>query len=125
VPYADPERQREFRREQMRRLRAGPNADKYRESRAASMRRYPEKRRMWEAARRARKLEAFVEHVDPSTVFEMHGGMCGVCNEFIAGDFHVDHIVPLSRGGAHAYINVQPAHPMCNLKKGARVPEAT
>ncbi|MGP5930327.1 HNH endonuclease [Corynebacterium glyciniphilum] len=32
----------------------------------------------------------------------------------------VDHIVPLSRGGAHIYENVKAAHLSCNSKKGAR-----
>jgi 5-methylcytosine-specific restriction endonuclease McrA len=120
VPHKDPDVRRAYRREQMRRLRAGPNAHKYRESRAASMRRYPEKRRMWESARRARKLDQFVENVDPTVVYEMHGGMCGVCEEFIVGEFHVDHVVPLVRGGLHGYVNVQPAHPKCNLSKGGK-----
>jgi 5-methylcytosine-specific restriction endonuclease McrA len=84
------------------------------------MRRYPEKRRMWESARRARKLDQFVENVDPTVVYEMHGGMCGVCEEFIVGEFHVDHVVPLVRGGLHGYVNVQPAHPKCNLSKGGK-----
>lgn len=33
----------------------------------------------------------------------------------------VDHIVPLSKGGAHAMINVQSAHLSCNSSKGDRV----
>lgn len=38
-------------------------------------------------------------------------------------DFHVDHVVPLSKGGMHGYTNVQPAHPRCNMRKGAKCPE--
>ena len=49
----------------------------------------------------------------------MHGGMCGICEEFIQGKFHVDHVIPLSKGGLHCYANVQPAHPNCNRKKWA------
>jgi 5-methylcytosine-specific restriction endonuclease McrA len=33
--------------------------------------------------------------------------------------FHVDHKVPLARGGEHSYENVQPAHPFCNGSKGS------
>jgi 5-methylcytosine-specific restriction endonuclease McrA len=54
-------------------------------------------------------------------VYSMHGGMCGICKQFVGEDFHVDHVVPLSLGGAHGYINVQPAHPICNLRKNNRV----
>ena len=73
-----------------------------------------------ESARRAQKLGQFVEQVDPTIVFEMHGGRCGICSEFIdrREGFHVDHIIPLARGGMHSYLNTQPAHPRCNLQKG-------
>lgn len=77
-------------------------------------------RRMHEANRRARMLGAWIENVDAETVFEIHGGRCGICGEFIEGDFHVDHVIPLARGGRHGYINAQPAHPRCNMRKGAR-----
>lgn len=69
------------------------------------------------ATRKARKLNQFIEPVDRRIVYEMHGGMCGICKEFIEGDFHVDHVIPLSKGGMHGYVNVQPAHPLCNWKK--------
>ena len=32
----------------------------------------------------------------------------------------VDHVIPLSKGWEHSYSNTQPAHLVCNLKKGAR-----
>lgn len=76
------------------------------------------------ATRRARKLGQFIEEVDRDVVYEMHGGRCGICGEFIEGDFHVDHVLPLSQGGLHGYINVQPAHPICNFIKGAGLQEA-
>jgi 5-methylcytosine-specific restriction endonuclease McrA len=69
------------------------------------------------ATRRARKLGQFIEEVDRDVVYEMHGGMCGICERFIIGKFHVDHVIPLSKGGMHGYVNVQPAHPLCNFKK--------
>lgn len=31
----------------------------------------------------------------------------------------IDHIIPLSRGGAHSYENCQISHLLCNIKKGA------
>jgi len=81
-----------------------------------------ERHRVNELTRRARKREAFIEEVDPQTVYRMHGGMCGICKEFVSqDDFHVDHVIPLARGGEHGYINVQPAHPVCNIRKWAHV----
>lgn len=35
----------------------------------------------------------------------------------------LDHIHPVARGGATVLENLQPAHPSCNLRKGARVME--
>jgi 5-methylcytosine-specific restriction endonuclease McrA len=142
VPYNDPEEYREYQRQY--RARNRENFKKYRAKNAARLRKLrrqwytenrehaqeyarrwaksnPERRRANEAARKARKLDQFVEDVDPRTVYTMHEGMCGICEQFIVGDFHVDHIIPLSKGGMHGYINVQPAHPVCNLRKGARV----
>ena len=74
-----------------------------------------------EERRRARKLDQFIEDIDRDTVYEMHGGMCGICEQFIMGKFHVDHVIPLSKGGMHGYVNVQPAHPKCNEEKADRL----
>jgi 5-methylcytosine-specific restriction endonuclease McrA len=37
------------------------------------------------------------------------------------GKFHVDHIMPLAKGGLHCYTNVQVAHPKCNLSKKDKI----
>lgn len=84
--------------------------------------RYLEIHRMSESARRARKRDTFIENVDPAVVYRMHGGMCGICEQFVSRDnFEVDHIMPLAKGGQHGYVNVQPAHPRCNRSKGAKI----
>ena len=44
-----------------------------------------------------------------------------ICGESVdPDDFHVDHVIPLALGGWHCYANVQPAHPFCNVSKGAK-----
>lgn len=81
---------------------------------------HPDLYRKSNADRRARILGQFLESVDPEIVYRMHGGMCGICKGFVAADnFHVDHVIPLARGGRHGYVNVQPAHPACNQRKWA------
>ncbi len=81
--------------------------------------------RRGQLARRARKAAAFVEHVDPLVLLDEHEGICGICLEPVdPADFHVDHIIPLARGGEHSYANTQVAHPICNVGKGARLLEA-
>jgi 5-methylcytosine-specific restriction endonuclease McrA len=72
-------------------------------------------------ARRARERDQFVEQVDPHIVFERDEGICGICHCAVdVADYHVDHVIPLARGGEHSYANVQVAHPTCNRRKGAR-----
>jgi 5-methylcytosine-specific restriction endonuclease McrA len=109
----------------------------YEEGRAAEVRKYKSKyMREWfqkrpryryaqrliaNQARRARKRNQFVEKVDPAILFDMHGGICGICESPIERKFHVDHIIPNSKGGLHCYANTQPTHPKCNLIKSDRV----
>lgn len=101
------------------------NPDQYRERNRIEAdrerKRNPERQRVANARHRARKLEAFVEDVDRNVVFETYEGTCGICGGFIEGDFHVDHIIPLSKGGEHSYRNAQPAHPSCNLSKSDKL----
>lgn len=49
-------------------------------------------------------------------------GICGICWRPVdPDDFHVDHIYPVILGGSDAMDNLQTAHPLCNLVKGASV----
>jgi 5-methylcytosine-specific restriction endonuclease McrA len=60
----------------------------------------------------------------PDVVYERSGGACGICHGPLARvDMDIDHIIPLTRGGAHTYDNVQAAHRSCNRSKGNRLPE--
>jgi len=78
---------------------------------------------------RARKIAAHVEDVRREIVFERDGFRCLICTEPLRMDVKaphpltpsIDHIVPLSRGGAHSYANIQSAHLACNVAKGARI----
>lgn len=51
--------------------------------------------------------------------------VCGICHKPILAfeDMHVDHIIPLSRGGNDVYDNLQPSHKHCNLLKHNRLQE--
>lgn len=90
--------------------------------------RHPEKakahRRATRMKRRARLRASYVEHVDAEVVFQRDGGVCGICRQPVdhASNWHVDHVIPLSKGGAHAYANVQLAHGRCNERKGDQMP---
>lgn len=75
-----------------------------------------------ENTRRAKKNAVFVEPIDHMAVYQRDGGKCGICSGTVDlhENWHVDHVVPIARGGIHAYSNVQLAHALCNLKKHAK-----
>lgn len=73
------------------------------------------------------------EKLSPRSVFERDGWTCQECGvptpEAKRGTTEpnspeLDHILPLSRGGTHTYANVQCLCRQCNMRKGARMPEA-
>lgn len=47
---------------------------------------------------------------------------CAICRKSIAKASHMDHIVPLARGGKHEATNIQFLCPPCNLAKSDRDP---
>jgi len=105
--------------------------ERYREMARATVRRWSKKnsavvkRIARDAAinRRARKRGAFRECVKRAEVLRRSSSVCGICLQPIdpSQTWHVDHIVPLSRGGEHSYANVQAAHPRCNERKGSSI----
>lgn len=55
-------------------------------------------------------------------VIERDGLICQLCGGAVErSDVHIDHIYPYSLGGATALNNLQVAHSLCNIRKGARV----
>jgi 5-methylcytosine-specific restriction endonuclease McrA len=55
-------------------------------------------------------------------VIERDGYICGLClGPVEPADVHIDHIHPVSLGGGNELENLQVAHSLCNIRKGARV----
>ena len=81
-------------------------------------------------ARRARKRGVDAERVVAAEVFDRDGWLCGICGGEVdsglewpdSGSASLDHVVPLSKGGAHTYENTQLAHLFCNVSKGDSLP---
>ena len=78
--------------------------------------------------RRARISQALVHDVPDVMVWEFNPagpGRCNYCHERLDFDerasWHVDHVVPLSRGGAHEIGNLVVACAPCNRSKSAKL----
>ena len=58
-------------------------------------------------------------------VYERDGGLCMKCGKKVdKKSFHVDHIIPLSKGGPEWDLNnLELSCIKCNLEKGGKIPE--
>lgn len=77
---------------------------------------------MWakDARRRARKAASpRTETINRLAILERDGGRCHICGRKVGKGFHLDHLIPLSKGGPHTAENLRVAHPRCNLTRGA------
>ena len=86
------------------------------------------RRRSRAIARSLRRVRerASAERIDPEVVFKRDGWRCYICGcatpASLRGTTHddapeMDHVVPLSKGGAHTYDNVRCACRVCNWVK--------
>lgn len=66
-------------------------------------------------------------------IYFRDNGLCQLCQEPVLltvqhpdpKSLSIDHIVPLSKGGVHAFYNLQLAHLSCNVKKSNKINEWT
>lgn len=92
---------------------------------------WTDRRRANYQKRRARKAQVPSESIAPYEVFERDGWVCGVCERPVdrslthpdPASASLDHVIPLSKGGGHVLENVQLAHLVCNVRKGASYPQ--
>lgn len=79
-------------------------------------------------ARRSATRGVGVERIDVQAVYERDGWRCHLCRRVVDRGLvyphpqsaSIDHLVPLSRGGAHEPANVALAHLSCNRRRGTR-----
>lgn len=85
--------------------------------------------------RRLRILENGSSYYSVIQVLTTYGKNCHICNHPIdlkasrrvgIGDWllglHIDHLIPIAKGGPDTLENVRPSHAICNLKKGVKFP---
>lgn len=92
---------------------------------AAGIRAYrkknPHKVREFSTRRRGRKLARLPYGTIP-TIGKAQRWKCAICRVGVSAGYHVDHIVPLARGGAHEGRNLQLLCGTCNVRKSAKDP---
>ena len=136
-PWSDPEYRREFytgwmaaNQDKMREYRKKylrVHADRAREMRALWLAENPERAaaawRSGRARRRARIAAApgYYTVDDVLAQMEAQEGRCHYCAQPVT-EYHVDHYIPLARGGSNGPENIVIACPPCNLKKGTKMP---
>jgi len=74
--------------------------------------------------RRALALGSGGEHTAAQIweLFVKQQGLCFYCGDDITAEYHVDHYIPLTRGGSNDISNIVLACPHCNLSKNNRLP---
>ena len=79
--------------------------------------------RAYQDAREALKRGASgAEPVVRSEIIRRDDSTCYLCGKHCKpGDIHLDHVIPLSKGGRHHPGNIRVACAYCNLSKGAKL----
>lgn len=109
-------------------LRYKPYAKSHREITRAACQLHYQKNKSYYANktrnRRAIKKGAKGDHSlnDIRLQYKAQKGLCWWCGKEMIDNYHVDHRIPLSRGGSNAPENLCIACPECNLSKGNKLP---
>ena len=87
-----------------------------------------------ESKRRSLKMNVMHSDYTLEEVLNTWGNVCYICNNLIdlsserrvgrkgwEDGLHLDHVIPLSKGGADSIENVKPTHGSCNIKKGNKI----
>jgi len=85
----------------------------------------PEKMREYRNRRRSQKANNGGTHTaaDIRLLLRSQKHKCWWCDHPIGNDYHVDHRIPLARGGSNAPENLCISCPSCNMSKGAKLPQ--
>jgi len=118
--WRSPEKHREYKRNLPAEKRAEINA-----RHAAWRKANTEKVYMWNRLRRHKERGAgeMPARHDVLRMLCAQDAACTYCGCVLSGKFHIDHMIPVSRGGSNSIDNLQILCPTCNMRKGAKTHE--
>ena len=70
-----------------------------------------------------REAEGRHTHAEVWQMYEDQQGLCAYCETPLFGTFHVDHIIPVTKGGRNDWTNLAVTCPLCNMSKSDRTVE--
>jgi len=101
-------------------------------SKAKHVERVKENKRTNERKRRAKRKDNLTSKYTEKEILEIYGNFCHICGKSIdltaprksgivgwENGLHIDHVIPIAKGGNDTLNNVKPAHGKCNVLKGA------
>lgn len=100
------------------------HGEQLRERNRANQAAHPEARRIRNQRSRALKQQAQGSHTlaDIDQLLKGQGNRCWYCGCDLTDSYHIDHFIPLSKGGANEPGNLRLACASCNLKKNNKDP---
>ena len=104
------------------------NKDSYRENSKKWNKKNPDKVKASKKEYRAKKFQAPSEPWTPNEIAAAGTGKCPYCGRQIgiiydSSIMHIDHVIPLSRGGTNLIENLEPVCVRCNLSKSNKTKE--
>lgn len=100
------------------------NSEKFKAIKRRYYERNRDKWRTYKINRRALEISASgkIESDEIIRLYGMQKGKCWWCGKRIKGTYHIDHRIPLSRGGSNLTENLVISCPHCNKSKGNKMP---
>lgn len=85
-----------------------------------------EKVRAYKAANKMKRkgvVSGGVTSCDISEWLLTQDKLCSYCGIRCDNNYHIDHVIPISRGGKHVISNLAISCPTCNMRKSAKTPD--